>query len=296
MTNLNDHLQKEAHKFRMTDGEKAAMRARLSAVMTPAPMAPVRRTPSPYLRFFAPRSVAVFSLALLVLLSTGTAYAAEGSLPGGVFWPVKTSVLEPLTIALASTPAEKAEVNAQIATKRVAEAQTLAAHGALTSEAAKAISLNYTAHATAALALAKDVDEATSTTDEHVPAADIAKNTEPNSNSNATLGMQVGTTSESEDSSGAAKTAMTFSARTTIAPAQAPAPTPAAATTTLKKASVTAQSASSTTTAQFRKHGLSGKLNATLSAQAKLLQQIGVHVNSDPTNANEGEGSAEDAN
>jgi hypothetical protein len=280
MTNLNDHLRNETNKFRMTDSEKAAMRARLTALMSAVPSAPAAaRIPSPYVRFFAPRSVAVFSLALIVLLSTGTAYAAEGSLPGGVFWPVKTAVIEPLTIALASTPAQKAEVNAQIAAKRVAEAQTLAAQGALTSETAEAISINYTAHATAALALAKDADDisgaATSTpVQDDEPAGSAASN----AGADTTRAMEVGTHS---DDTPAAQGIVTFSARTTALPMQAPAPTAPATTTTLKKASLTAQSASSTTASPARKRGLSGKLNAALSAQAQILKEIGVQVHVD---------------
>ncbi len=142
----------------MTEVEKRAMRAALREEMGMSETPVQVRRPSPYMWMFAPRSIAMLGVALLVVLSTGSAYAAEGSLPGTPLYPVKTKIIEPLTVALAPTTQAKAQANADIAAVRVQEAQALAAQGALTPEAVQEISTNYNEHAQAALALAADVD------------------------------------------------------------------------------------------------------------------------------------------
>ncbi|MEI6864170.1 MAG: DUF5667 domain-containing protein [Candidatus Adlerbacteria bacterium] len=168
MNKLHNHLQNETAGIRLSDAEKSAMRLRLEEAMSVLPpvvkpagdfAAPVR-IPSPYAWIFLPRSLALSALALLLIVSTSSAYAAEGSLPGGTLYSVKTNVLEPIKVALAQSPAAKAQVNADIATVRVQEAQTLAERGELTPQVAQEISDNYTRHATEALALAKDSDVA----------------------------------------------------------------------------------------------------------------------------------------
>lgn len=169
MTNkFHSHLKPKAESIRLTETEKSAMRARLEAAMSGAPAeegapaAPVR-VQSPYHWMFAPRQLAVGVLAVLLIVSTSSAYAAEGSLPGGVLYPVKINLLEPIKVALATSPAAKAQVNADIATERVHEAQTLAVQGALTPHTAEEITHNYDEHAAQALALAQDADGATTT-------------------------------------------------------------------------------------------------------------------------------------
>jgi len=159
MNDLEQHFKKAAEQIRMTSDEKSAMRFRVEQQMAPSAPAPVSsNTPSPYVWMFAPRSLAMLSVALLVILSTGSAYASGDSLPGTPLYPVKTKIVEPLKVALASTVEAKAQANADIAATRVQEAQTLAAKGTLTPEAVKQISDNYNEHAKAALALVADID------------------------------------------------------------------------------------------------------------------------------------------
>ncbi|MCX6820026.1 MAG: DUF5667 domain-containing protein [Candidatus Adlerbacteria bacterium] len=161
MNKLHTHLQNETTHIRLSDAEKSAMRARLEEVMRAMPAQPMPAyTPSPYAWILLPRSLALSAFALLLIISTSTAYAAEGSLPGGTLYPVKVSVIEPLKVALATSPAAKAQVNADIATVRVREAQILAVQGKLTPQTAQEISENYSRHAAEALALAEDSDAA----------------------------------------------------------------------------------------------------------------------------------------
>ena len=149
MNDLEQHLKKQTENIRMTRDEKTAMRFRIEQEML---------APSPYLWMFAPRSLAMLGVALLIVLSTGTTYAAEGSLPGAPLYPVKTNIIEPIKVALASSVEAKAQANANIAATRVKEAQTLAAQGNLTPEVVQEISENYNKHAEAALALAASVE------------------------------------------------------------------------------------------------------------------------------------------
>lgn len=246
----------------MTDAEKALMRARLVSAME-TPRSPMQ---SPYQWFFAPRALSIMAVLLLVVISSGTAYAAHGSLPGGVLYPVKISVLEPMTVALARSPAAKAEANASIAATRVEEAQTLAAHGALTAENAKEISNNYQVHAQAALALAHDVDH----------------NDEPAS---TTLAVAIDVTA---DDAPPTSDVSTLSVQTTIAPAALS--ITSSSTARLQKSAPSVATYSATTTTRSKIESQSGMvatstrstfsatLRAKISAQSKILEGLGVEV------------------
>lgn len=292
MSNLQNHLQKETENMRLTSAEKSAMRARLEAAMAGVSSVPTHvPTKSPYQWIFAPRSFVLAAVAFLLVVSTGTSYAAEGSLPGGVLYPVKTNILEPLTVALASTPAAKAEANASIATTRVQEAQALAAHGDLTPAVAQEISDNYNVHATAALALAADADAATATTD-----ATSTTNTDTVDTTNTTSAAPTDApvpavavsasvpvpeaTTTSDDivlppDAGTNAKISTFSARVTIAAAPTSTPeevAPDAATSSPAVAPIMPPASSSV------EGSLSSKLHASLSIQAKILNKLNAQV------------------
>jgi hypothetical protein len=243
---LYDEFQKETQHLRMSDAEKSAMRARLLAAMSGVP----RRQRSPYQWMVAPRSFAVLGLAALLIISTGTAYAAEGSLPGAPLYPVKVHVMEPLAVALASGPAAKAQVHADLAVRRVQEAETLAAKGALTAQAAQEISDNYNVHAEAAIVLARDSDaavgtSATATTSAEVAAAPATSTTpvQPQVAARATMTMLVASNEPT---------------------------TTTQATTTAAKTS-------------RKQHGLAGKLHAALSAEATILTNLNKKTNTATT-------------
>lgn len=60
-----------------------------------------------------------------VLVGSGAAYAAEQSIPGGIFYPLKISVVEPLRGRLAQTDEEKANWEVQLAVRRLEEGEKL---------------------------------------------------------------------------------------------------------------------------------------------------------------------------
>lgn len=75
--------------------------------------------------------VTVLSVTLVVLISTGTSFAASKALPGDLLYPVKIQVNEPLEIAVASTPEKKANIATKHALRRLDEANVLLREGKL---------------------------------------------------------------------------------------------------------------------------------------------------------------------
>ncbi|MBM2809315.1 MAG: hypothetical protein HW416_74 [Chloroflexi bacterium] len=69
-------------------------------------------------------------LAVLIVAVTGTStvLAAQGSIPGDVLYPVKTT-LEQVQVAIAPTPQRKARLHVEFARKRLAEAEAAAISG-----------------------------------------------------------------------------------------------------------------------------------------------------------------------
>lgn len=123
---------RDARKLRLSSDQKEEARAALTAFMAEHPVregAAVRptRTKAAYLR-------PALAFALIVLLAgAGTASAAERALPDNApLYFIKTAINEPIRRTLAVTPEAKAEVEAELATRRLEEAEALAATERLT--------------------------------------------------------------------------------------------------------------------------------------------------------------------
>ncbi|MFZ3043807.1 MAG: DUF5667 domain-containing protein [Minisyncoccia bacterium] len=82
---------------------------------------------------------------ILILLLTGgsVTFAAEGALPGDLLYPVKIHVAEPLQGALVSGDVGKAQWQAQVAVRRLEEAETLAAQGRLSASSVQTVRDNF---------------------------------------------------------------------------------------------------------------------------------------------------------
>ena len=274
MSKLYNHLKDESAEIRLSDAEKAAMRARLTAAMRAVPTHSIK---SPYQWLWAPRSFAVLAIALLVVVSSGTAFAAEGSLPGAPLYPVKVNVIEPLTVALATTPAAKAQVNANIATTRVQEAQALAAEGNLTPAVAEEISTNYNEHATAALALAADADaaSATSTTSTTAIIAVATTSTEVAGEPvPAPVAVDTSALASSTDQGMPVDIPADVTTFAVRMPMAAEVPSTTTPTTTVHKMMRVAPMISVATTTTPASDTLEGRLDASLSVQAKILDTL----------------------
>lgn len=76
----------------------------------------------------------IIAILVALALSAGTSFAAQGSLPGDVLYPVKIHVNENVESLLAVTAKGDAAVEAKHALKRLTEAEELAAEGKLDAE------------------------------------------------------------------------------------------------------------------------------------------------------------------
>lgn len=153
MTQYLKNIRAEAEKLQMTPTEKEAIRARLMKEIG-ATLSPVVVQKTPYFGWFiSPRSFAP-ALALLLLVGVSTASAAQGSLPGDILYPVKISINEQVESAFAVGTEAKAQLHAELANRRLEEAQALAVAGKLHSEAADVLEANFNTHAETAETLA----------------------------------------------------------------------------------------------------------------------------------------------
>jgi hypothetical protein len=159
MNNLYKKLNKESDHIRLTADEKRAMRAQIFGAPVQAPVpSKVVVTRSPYVFAFTHRwMTALAALVLVVFAGGSTAFAAQGALPGQPLYGLKTQVLEPVAVALATTPAAKAAVHVAIAQTRVEEAETLAQNGTLTASTSAALAANFESNAQSADAIADSV-------------------------------------------------------------------------------------------------------------------------------------------
>lgn len=112
-------------RLRLSAEEKAAHRTTLLRHMRGA-CVPV---PSPYGRFSLGARYALAVLAFIMLGAGGTAFAAEGALPGDLLYPVKLGVVEPVQLALAVTPDAKADVETSLVSERLDEIAQVTALG-----------------------------------------------------------------------------------------------------------------------------------------------------------------------
>src|SRR3989344_5335559 len=73
-------------------------------------------------------------LAILLAISAGVSYSAESSLPGDVLYPIKTDLNERIQGWLALSAKAESEHQANLAIRRLEEAEKLKAEGKLNAE------------------------------------------------------------------------------------------------------------------------------------------------------------------
>ena len=94
-------------------------------------------------------AVPITALVLVFGLTGGTAFAAEGTLPGDTLYPIKVHVTEEIRSALATTPKAQADWQIERAGRRLEEASTLAVEGNLTDQNRADIEANLADHVAA---------------------------------------------------------------------------------------------------------------------------------------------------
>ena len=105
------NIQNEAYRIRLSEHEKAHMRAHLRTLTGARPVS------SPYF-FFAPRFAMTFAVFLILIVGTSTTYAAQGALPGNILYPVKI-FNENVQGALAISPEAQVSFNTSVAQERL---------------------------------------------------------------------------------------------------------------------------------------------------------------------------------
>jgi hypothetical protein len=124
---------KDATRFSMTPTERDETRARLLEYARMRPVrvtAPARKRRQWFAAGFHP--LPVIALLLILVVGTGSAGAAslaQHALPGDLLYPIKVNVNEEVKVALAKTPAEKADVALARAETRIEEIRALEERG-----------------------------------------------------------------------------------------------------------------------------------------------------------------------
>ncbi|HVV38904.1 MAG TPA: DUF5667 domain-containing protein [Candidatus Paceibacterota bacterium] len=162
MNNELKKLKTEAQAIRLSQTEKATMRANIFALADASKRAQAARvkTRSPYLFIFHQRfAMVVAALLLIVFTGGGTAFAAQGALPGTPLYPVKIYVNENIQGALAVSPEAKVSFHTAVAETRLKEAETLASQGRLDATTSAEIESNLNEHIAQADTIAASLEE-----------------------------------------------------------------------------------------------------------------------------------------
>jgi hypothetical protein len=152
-----NNLKIESDKLQMTAAEKQAIRARVMHAVG-ATASPMFIQKTPYFGWFVGPRAFVPALALLLVVGVSTASAAQGSLPGDLLYPVKISITEQVETALAVGLEAKAQIHADLATRRLEEAQSLAVAGKLDTISAETLEANFNVHAEVAEVLSAQIE------------------------------------------------------------------------------------------------------------------------------------------
>lgn len=141
MQDETERLIAPLQEMRLGDSEREHIRERLISFMRLHPVSPYagasfwERMRTRQSRLILPPhfvSLAAACLVLVISIGGGTTYASLLSLPGDPLYSLKVDVIEPLSGVFATTPQAKAELNVQLADRRLVEAEDLAAQGKLT--------------------------------------------------------------------------------------------------------------------------------------------------------------------
>lgn len=151
MTKFEDTLTKMGDGISLTHDERAKMDRviREYVAMKPLTTPQITTTSLSYSWFsIAYRPIAA-ALAFVMIFGSGVSYAAEGALPGDALYSVKTHIIEPAKVALATNAEAKAEVQIELAERRIEEATVLASEGRLDEETENELTAAFEAHAAA---------------------------------------------------------------------------------------------------------------------------------------------------
>jgi len=158
--NITNHIKKAADSLRLSETERRNMSHVVREYMAHKPL-PQEYYSVSIQRFsfsWIHRPLAA-ALALVFIFGGGVSFAAEGALPGDALYSVKTNVNETVKVALATDTEAKANVQMQLAERRIEEAAALAAENRLDTETQTALAAAFEAHASNATQEVATIDE-----------------------------------------------------------------------------------------------------------------------------------------
>ncbi|MEK7618816.1 MAG: DUF5667 domain-containing protein [Patescibacteria group bacterium] len=151
-----EQLIANAQKLTFPTKDKECVRERLAAFIQSMPLLPVsdvtpadhilQRSNFSLLNFGKKLMPIALILTLAVLASTGVSLAAEQALPGDFLYPIKVGVNERVQASLAATPKAKTQLQIRLVTRRIDEAEKLAAKGKLNASVALSLDGSVRAH------------------------------------------------------------------------------------------------------------------------------------------------------
>ena len=157
MNNPLEKLHREAESIRMSSAEKTAMWNSLQERMR-VPARPMRPVKSTYM-WVSWRATTAFAVIMVMVIGTGTTYAAEGALPGNPLYAIKVGVNEPVREALAFSNEAKVQFHTEVAETRLEEAEALASEGRLSGEVSATLAADLSLHVEKAELIVKKIEE-----------------------------------------------------------------------------------------------------------------------------------------
>ena len=133
---------KDIQNICLTKDEKKNIFEQVMKTPVVSPYAPVP-TMWNYLRIHRSFAYVFGSLLIFIMIGGTLAYAAEGSVPGDLLYPIKMNITEPIRDILAITPLARAKWEAEKAIRRLDEAKKLVLKNNLTSEYRDEIEKNF---------------------------------------------------------------------------------------------------------------------------------------------------------
>jgi hypothetical protein len=140
-------LGKNAQNINLTPAEKNLHRQKLQQFMADY-SAQKESHQSPFASLVSSfrqllRRPAFLAAPLAVIFGTGVVLASQSALPGSVLYPIKTNVVEKIQSTLATTHEQKAELNKDLAIRRLDEAESLVSKNQLTPEISKQLTTHF---------------------------------------------------------------------------------------------------------------------------------------------------------
>jgi hypothetical protein len=152
MTNFEKNIKKSAEGYSLSSDERAKMTRVIREYMAHKPLPrevanPISLGRISWFVYFRRPMAAV--LVLVLVFGSGVSFAAENALPGDVLYTVKTSVNEPMRVAFATNAETKAEIQMELAERRIEEATILSVEGRLDDSTQDELAASFKSYAAA---------------------------------------------------------------------------------------------------------------------------------------------------